>query len=313
VTYRNYLFLFLLSLALIAGVSVFQASPGYMDAEYYYAGGVQLASGHGFQEPFLWNYLDSPAGLPHPSHTYWMPLASIIAAIVPGIVGLRGFELARLPFILIAGMVAPLTAALAYSQDCQKKNAILAGLLAVFPGYYLAYYATTDTFAIYMVFGTIFLLLGKKATPRAAALINGSAAHTAEFDDIFRDGIYHPGAPTIAAALALGFSKNISGMKFLRAVIVGYEISTRIGAAMGRAHYKYWHNTGTIGSFGAAAACSEILQLNKQQFAHAFHVRVGKDAGVGDQLCDLVRIGGNRCVDHGAPFTCAKQRYWSRF
>ena len=45
------------------------------------------------------------------------------------------------------------------------------------------------------------LLLGKKATTRAAALINGTAAHAAEFDDIFRDGIYHPGAPTISAAL----------------------------------------------------------------------------------------------------------------
>ena len=117
--------------------------------------------------------------------------------------------------------------------------------------------------------GSAFLLLGRKATPRAAALINGSAAHTAEFDDIFRDGIYHPGAPTIAAALALGHSKNISGTEFLRAVVVGYEISTRIGAAMGRAHYKYWHNTGTIGCFGAAAACSEVLELDKERFAHA--------------------------------------------
>src|SRR5436190_23086436 len=55
------------------------------------------------------------------------------------------------------------------------------------------------------------LALGRRATARAAALINGTAAHTAEFDDIFRDGIYHPGAPTIAAALALGQKENISG------------------------------------------------------------------------------------------------------
>src|ERR1700758_3446688 len=41
--------------------------------------------------------------------------------------------------------------------------------------------------------------------PRTVALINGSAAHTVEVDDIYRDGIYHPGAPTIAAAHALGF------------------------------------------------------------------------------------------------------------
>ena len=108
-----------------------------------------------------------------------------------------------------------------------------------------------------------------KDDPRTAALILGTAAHTEEVDDIFRDGIYHPGAPTIAAALALGRTLGASGEKFLRAAIAGYEISTRIGAAMGRAHYKYWHNTGTIGCFGSAAACAELLDLDAKRFAHA--------------------------------------------
>src|SRR5882672_1538838 len=110
---------------------------------------------------------------------------------------------------------------------------------------------------------------GRRAGVRAAALINGAAAHTAEVDDIFRDGIYHPGAPTIAAALALAQSQGASGEAFLRAVVVGYEISTRIAAAMGRAHYKYWHNTGTIGCFGAAGAAAELLGLDRARFAHA--------------------------------------------
>ena len=113
------------------------------------------------------------------------------------------------------------------------------------------------------------LALGRSATVRAAALINGVAAHTMEVDDIFRDGIYHPGAPTISAALALAQATGASGEQFLRAVIVGYEISTRIGAAMGKAHYKYWHNTGTIGVFGACAAACELLQLDAKRFAHA--------------------------------------------
>jgi 2-methylcitrate dehydratase PrpD len=104
---------------------------------------------------------------------------------------------------------------------------------------------------------------------RTRALIMGSAAHTEELDDIFRDGIYHPGAPTISAALAMAPSLKLSGIDFLRAVVVGYEISTRIGAAMGRAHYKYWHNTGTIGVFGACAAVSEALKLEPKQFSHA--------------------------------------------
>src|SRR3954447_696768 len=91
--------------------------------------------------------------------------------------------------------------------------------------------------------GSARLALGTPATTRAAALINGSAAHTVEVDDIFRDGIFHPGAPTIAGALALAQATDASGQAFLRAVIVGYEICTRIGVTMGRAHYKYWHNT----------------------------------------------------------------------
>jgi 2-methylcitrate dehydratase PrpD len=124
------------------------------------------------------------------------------------------------------------------------------------------------------------LALGRKATVRAAALINGTAAHTVEVDDIFRDGIYHPGAPTVPAALALAQANGASGEQFLRAVIVGYEISTRIGAAMGRAHYKYWHNTGTIGVFGACAAASELLGLDAKRFAHALATVTTFSAGL---------------------------------
>jgi len=124
------------------------------------------------------------------------------------------------------------------------------------------------------------LALGRRATVRAAALINGAAAHTTEVDDIFRDGIYHPGAPTIPAALALAQSLGASGEAFLRAVIVGYEISTRIGAAMGRAHYKYWHNTGTIGCFGACAAAAELLGLDAKRFAHALATVTTFSAGL---------------------------------
>ncbi len=117
--------------------------------------------------------------------------------------------------------------------------------------------------------GNARLPLGRRASTRTAALINGAAAHTVEVDDIFKFGIYHPGAPTISAALPVAQAAASTGEAFLRAVIVGYEISTRIGKAMGRAHYKYWHNTGTIGCFGAAAAAAELYGLDAKRFAHA--------------------------------------------
>lgn len=99
-------------------------------------------------------------------------------------------------------------------------------------------------------------LPGFKTTtfPATAAWINGTASHAVEFDDIFRDAVYHPGVPTIAAALAVAEDEECSGRDLLRAVAIGYEVSTRIGAAVQPSHYKFFHTTGTVGCFGSAAA-----------------------------------------------------------
>ncbi|MGZ5649753.1 MAG: MmgE/PrpD family protein [Usitatibacter sp.] len=124
------------------------------------------------------------------------------------------------------------------------------------------------------------LALGRRATMRAAALVNGTAAHAVEFDDIFRDAIYHPGAPTIAAAMSVAQNEAASGEAFLKAVVAGYEISTRIGKALGRAHYRHWHTTGTVGSFGAAAAAGMLLGLPRERFAHALATAATLAAGL---------------------------------
>ncbi|HTU53429.1 MAG TPA: MmgE/PrpD family protein, partial [Acetobacteraceae bacterium] len=108
-----------------------------------------------------------------------------------------------------------------------------------------------------------------RASLRSAALINATAAHTVEFDDIFRDAVYHPGCPVIGAALAAAQARGADGEALLRAIVVGYEISTRIGLAVQPSHYRFWHTTGTIGTFGAAAAAASILKLDPTQFAHA--------------------------------------------
>src|SRR6185369_8850669 len=100
---------------------------------------------------------------------------------------------------------------------------------------------------------------GTTAFPATAAWINGSAAHSVEFDDIFRDAVYHPGCPVIAAALALAEDRGRSGRELLNAITVGYEISTRIGTAVQPSHYTYFHTTGTVGVFGAAAAGAALL------------------------------------------------------
>lgn len=150
--------LYLLSLLALILVAYFQHSPGYMDAEYYQAGGISIANGS-WQEPFLWNYLDDPAGLPHPAFSYWMPLASLIAAAGMKLLGSLSFTAGRLGFILLGAGVAPLTAALAYRLYPERRMAFMAGLLAVCAGFYLPYLPTTDTFGLVMLLGGAFLLV----------------------------------------------------------------------------------------------------------------------------------------------------------
>ena len=121
---------------------------------------------------------------------------------------------------------------------------------------------------------------GRAATARAAALIHGTAAHAAEVDDSFREAMYHPGAATIAAALAASQDAGASGLQFLRGVVLGYEVSTRIGVVMGRPHYRFWHSTGTVGSFGAAAAAGGLMALDETAFAHALATAATFAAGL---------------------------------
>lgn len=157
-TRRGLILLFLLGLAVPLVIAQFQSLPGYMDADYYFGGGLQLASGKGFTEPYLWNYLDDPAGLPHPSHTYWMPLASIVAALGM-FYGGPTYTAARLPFLLLTACVPPLTAALAFSFSQNRALAFVSGLLACFPVYYAPFLPVTDNYAIYMLLGASFFLL----------------------------------------------------------------------------------------------------------------------------------------------------------
>lgn len=121
---------------------------------------------------------------------------------------------------------------------------------------------------------------GRCAAPRAAALLNGTAAHAAEVDDSFREAMYHPGAATVAAALAIAQDGRASGLDFLRGVVLGYEVSTRIGVVMGRPHYRHWHNTGTVGTFGAASAAAGLLGLQGESFAHALATAATFAAGL---------------------------------
>lgn len=117
--------------------------------------------------------------------------------------------------------------------------------------------------------GAVCYVDGRRMAPRLAALINGTASHIVEFDDIFRDGGYHPGSQTIAAALALAQHQGASLDQLHRAIIGGYELGCRLSLAVQPSHYRFWHTTATVGTMGAAAAGALLLGCDASRMAHA--------------------------------------------
>lgn len=164
-SFRSYLILFAISLVVQIAVSRFQTIPGYLDADYYFSGGVQLVQGRGFTEPYLWNYLDDPQGIPHPSHGYWYPLASIVSALGMWLAGRQTYEAGRLFFILLASLVPPLTAALSFRFFQNPAFAWTSGLLAVFPVFHLPFLPVPDNYAIFMLAGGSIFLLANRPRP----------------------------------------------------------------------------------------------------------------------------------------------------
>jgi len=114
-----------------------------------------------------------------------------------------------------------------------------------------------------------------------AALVNGAAGHALDFDDtnIVMGG--HPTAPVLPAALALAEERGATGADLLVSLVVGIEVESRLGVALGPAHYaRGWHTTSTVGVVGAAAACSRLLGLDAEQASRAMAIAASQSSGL---------------------------------
>lgn len=128
----------------------------------------------------------------------------------------------------------------------------------------------------------------KSYSPSAAALLNGTLAHSLDFDDTHAEASLHSSAPILAAALAAAEMNKSSGQQLITACVVGYEIQIRLGLAGGSSsHYKKgFHPTATCGIFGAAAAAGYLMGLTKDQFISAFGIALSQSAGSMQFLTD---------------------------
>src|SRR3954467_4963633 len=126
------------------------------------------------------------------------------------------------------------------------------------------------------IFGT-----DRRAAPLDAALINGTASHALDFDDVSNSLGGHPSAPIVPTLFALAETLDCDGKAFITAYVAGFETETRIGRGVHFHHYeKGWHPTATLGVFGATAACCHLMELDQARTAQALAIAASLASGI---------------------------------
>lgn len=128
-----------------------------------------------------------------------------------------------------------------------------------------------------------------------ATMINGVSSHVLDFDDTHTEAILHGSSILTPLCLTYGFGKTHNGKKVLTAFIAGWEIAARVGiSSSGSFHQRGFHSTAIAGIFGAVAAVSVILSLNKNQIINAFGLAGSFASGINEFLSN----GSNSKVLH---------------
>ena len=128
---------------------------------------------------------------------------------------------------------------------------------------------------------------GEKMSREYAACANGALIHGNDFDDTHLPGATHPGSCIIPTALALGEAEKIRGKDFLEAVVLGYEVMTRIGmASNGQFQDRGFHVTPLCGVFASCLTAAKIERLTAGQMVNAMGICGSQASGIQQFLAD---------------------------
>ena len=123
-----------------------------------------------------------------------------------------------------------------------------------------------------------------------AALVNGTAAHALDYDDVLEISNAHASAVLVPALLALGEERGADGAACVDAFIVGVEVMARLGEALNMTHYfKGWHTTSTLGAPAAAAACARLLRLDAAKATAALSLATSFASGAKRQFGTMTK------------------------
>jgi 2-methylcitrate dehydratase PrpD len=94
------------------------------------------------------------------------------------------------------------------------------------------------------------------AAPATAALVNGTAAHALDYDDVNWALLGHPSVSLVPATLAAGEAAGATGAQLIDAYACGFEVLAALGRSTmpGLSFDGGWHATGALGAIGATGA-----------------------------------------------------------
>jgi 2-methylcitrate dehydratase PrpD len=98
---------------------------------------------------------------------------------------------------------------------------------------------------------------------------------------IYGQTVIHATAACLPAVLSVAESRELGGADILTGLILGIDVSLRLGLGLTRSHYERgWHSTSTAGRFGATAEVSKLLRLEKDRIINAFGICDTQASGV---------------------------------
>ena len=128
---------------------------------------------------------------------------------------------------------------------------------------------------------------GNKFPLPFANMINAMMGHGVELDDAHSSALTKAGSALVPTAMGTGYYLNKSGKEILTALVIGYDVSVRIGKAINPSHRKKgYHTSGTANTFGAAAIVAKLLDLDTEHIAWALGLAGMQAAGIQAYLTD---------------------------
>lgn len=117
---------------------------------------------------------------------------------------------------------------------------------------------------------------GTRVSSTNAAYTNALLGNALDFDDTHLYAISHPGGPIIQSALPAAEMVAVSGKELITAVILGYEVSLRIGSAIRSIVIEEGQRRVLVNFsflvFGSVTSVARLLGLNKEEIISAFGI-----------------------------------------